>query len=248
MQLSLSGARAPGGRGWISVLGLRGFDEQLLGIQEGGPADSLWVDGEAVWPANPFKLIQRQSSNDWAYASVDMTPLPLGRVKRFIRHLLHVQPDLFIVCDEFLLAGPSAIETGWWFPANVTRDPAREEWRLQSPKAGLTARILGMPKNIERLWPMEPGVHGAACARSGVTNQTPEFRQLLALVPHEGHARRSLAFKLLESDTAIGLRVHRDGLPTLVAFRKDSVAGEANLTGLKFTGAVAVDIFRPKRK
>jgi len=52
----------------------------------------------------------------------------------------------------------------------------------------------------------------------------------------------------LESETAIGVRVHRDGLPTLIAFRKSIAAGEADLTGMKFAGPVAVDVFQPKRK
>jgi hypothetical protein len=86
------------------------------------------------------------------------------------------------------------------------------------------------------------------CLRAGVTNKVTEFRQITVLVTHEKDRKRSLAFKLLESETAIGVRVHRDGLPTLIAFRKNDVGGEANLTGLKFTGPVAVDVFRPKRK
>jgi hypothetical protein len=68
------------------------------------------------------------------------------------------------------------------------------------------------------------------------------------LVPHEKEARRSLAFKLLESESAIGVRVHRDGLPTLLAIRRNGVVGEANLTGMKFNGPAAVDVFRPRRR
>ena len=71
---------------------------------------------------------------------------------------------------------------------------------------------------------------------------------MAVLVGHSGSAKRSLAFKLLESDSAIGVRVHRDGLPTLIVFRKGTVSGEAVLTGLKFNQPVAVDVFKPKRK
>jgi hypothetical protein len=159
---------------------------------------------------------------------------------------LHVEPDLFVVCDEVLLTEPATVEIGWWFPEGVARESKWEEWRLQLPGTGLTARILGSPRNSERLWSAD-GKPGAVCVRSGTTNQTVEFRQITALVPHEKQKRRSLAFKLLESDSAIGLRVHRDGLPTLIAFHKGA-AGEANLAGLKFTSPVAVEVFRPKKR
>jgi hypothetical protein len=107
---------------------------------------------------------------------------------------------------------------------------------------------MGSPDRRERLWSVDSTSPGAVHVRSGATNRTAEFLHLAVLVSHEREARRSLAFKLLESDTAIGVRVHRDGLPTLVAIRKIGVLGEANLTGLKFTGPVAVDVFRPRRK
>ena len=256
-QLSLHSARAPSGNRWTNALRLRADDEEFLGVPAAGSAGGLWLDGEAVPVAGTgtVRIIERRSSNDWTYASVDLTPLPTGRVRKFTRHLLQVEPDLFVICDEIILDAPATVEVGWWFPAGVMREAAWEEWRLQLPKAGVTARILGSPRNREMLWPaggrpqpQPASVRDAVCVRSGTTNKTVEFRQVTALVTHEKAGKRSLTFKLLESDSAIGMRVHRDGLPTLIAIRKDAAPAEANLTGLKFTGPVAVDIFRPRRK
>jgi hypothetical protein len=203
---------------------------------------------------NP-RAIDRQAGNDWTYASMDLTPQPPGRVKHFILHFLHVEPDLFVVAAEVALNEPATAETAWRFPAGTTRNTAWEDWRLQLPKAGLTARLLASPKNHERLRPAVSGDHPGQAAGlatvwvgSGTTNKTSEFWHLAALVPHEGAARRALAFKLLESDTAIGMRVHRDGLPTLLALRRRGTSGEADLTGLRFPGPVAVDVFQPRTK
>jgi hypothetical protein len=249
MQLTLRSVKALAENRWTSVLGLRAYDEELLGAPAAGSLGGLWLDDEAVpvTGTDSVRIIERRSSNDWIYAAVDLTPLPAGRVRKFTRHLLHVEPDLFVICDEIVLAEPAKVEVGWWFPAGVARDAAREEWKLQLPRAGVTARILGSPRNSERLWPAA-SVRDAMCVHSGTTNKTVEFRQITALVPQAKNGSRSLAFKLLESDSAIGMRVHRDGLPTLIAFRKDAPASEANLTGLKFTGPVAVDVFRPRLK
>jgi hypothetical protein len=245
---------------------LRAFDEILLGPSDAPrPApntqsretDSLRLDNQVVRATStnaPF-LVERSSSNNWEYASVDLVNSYGPGLKQFKRHLLHVRPDLFVICDEISPSQPSAIDVALWFPQNVAFDPARDEWRLQTTNAGLTTRLFGSPRAAWRSWvasdvanPGDAGTEGLKCLRSGVTNKVLEFRQITVLVPHEKGKKRSLAFKLLESETAIGVRVHRDGLPTLIAFRKSSVGGEANLTGLKFTGPVGVDVFSPKRK
>jgi len=54
-------------------------------------------------------------------------------------------------------------------------------------------------------------------------------------------------FKLVESNTAVGARIHRDGLPTLVAFRLDPANPNSSLDSFKFSGPVGVSVFRPKR-
>lgn len=243
---------------------LRAFDEILLGIpaHDQAPPKSkpvrpatLWLDGRAVEmiATNTVKLLDHRSSNDWEFASLDLAPAFGAGVNRFRRHLLYIQPDLVVICDEVSPKNLAAVQTGWWLPDALAFDAVRDEWRLQLPKAGLTVRAFGSPHDGFRLLEA-PGsanadvVQGLKCLRAGVTDKISDYRQITVLVPHEKDARRSLAFKLLESDTAIGVRVHRDGLPTLVAFRKSTTSGEANLTGLKFSGPVAVDVFRPKRR
>ena len=119
----------------------------------------------------------------------------------------------------------------------------------------MTARFLSSPKSKQTKRDVtESRVDGATtnsvpvCVRSKFAEKVREFYQITVLVIHPEQTKRSLAFKLLESDTAIGVRVHRDGLPTLAAFRKASCVGEANLTGMKFNGPAAVDVFRPKKR
>jgi len=43
------------------------------------------------------------------------------------------------------------------------------------------------------------------------------------------------------------VRIHREGWPTLVAFKLDPAAQGASLTGFGFKGPVGVDVFKPKR-
>ncbi len=52
---------------------------------------------------------------------------------------------------------------------------------------------------------------------------------------------------LLESNNAVGARIHREGLPTLVGFKTDPAAREVSLSGFGFSGPVGVSVFKPKQ-
>lgn len=266
VRLGVSTVIIPGRTQPVGAVTLRAFDELLLSSGEDPSAsgslphqrrDSLWLDGQSVAATgtNALRVSVRFASNDWEYASIDLAPSWGTRVKKFARRLLYVQPDLIVICDDVVLAEPATVETGWSFTEGIALDSVRDEWRLQLARAGLTARFFVSPGGRPQVQALSDSASANLAItasrlvqlRAGVTNKLDEYRQLTVLVPHEKAAKRSLAFKLLESDTAIGLRVHRDGLPTLVAFHKSPGTGEANLTGMKFTAPAAVDVFRPKR-
>ena len=82
----------------------------------------------------------------------------------------------------------------------------------------------------------------------GPTNKLAQLDLLTVFAVYRGGEKKNYAFKLLESNNAVGARIHRDGLPTLVAFRTDPAAGKASLTGFGFSGPVGVDVFKPTTK
>ncbi len=195
-------------------------------------------------------------SNDWQYLRIDGEPrTSSGVLKSARRHLLLVEPDIVVVLDELALTNSDAVEIHIPLLNPLQHDSVRDEWTLNSGRAGMVVRLLALPKatqswhaSVATTASRSPADAAAGWLRSAVAESGPEFHHLAIFAVHANQARRSLAFKLLESDTAIGARIHRDGLPTLVAFRKQCCTGEANLTGLKFTAPVAVDVFRPKRR
>ncbi len=252
VRLTLSGIEA-------GSLQLHGFGEQLLGapISRQDSRPELWLDGKAVFgrASGSFQIGPFVNGSEWQYSSVNLSATNVAGLKSFQRRFLCIEPDLVIVLDEVSLTEPALVGTGYWFPPGLGHDAVRDEWTLQTPKAGVTARFLSSPKSSQSKWDATEGKATGlvtnfepACVRSTAPGKVLEFHQVTVLVVHPEQTRRSLAFKLLESDTAIGVRVHRDGLPTLAAFRKASCVGEANLTGMKFNAPVAVDVFRPKKK
>jgi len=124
--------------------------------------------------------------------------------------------------------------------------------RLETSVAGLTGHWLASerksfaPLRLDSAPPdLALGAQSARVLRAASTNKLTLARTLIAIIPHCAGQKQGTGFKLLENDTAIGARIHRDGLPTLVAFRTLET-GEANLTGLRFTTSIAVDVSRPK--
>ena len=240
-------------------LQLHAFGEQLMGASgpRQGSHSELWIDGKAAygWTAGTSQISAPVAGHEWQYTVVTVPATNVPGLKSFQRRFLCIEPDLVLILDEVSLTEPALLETGYWFPPSLAHDAVRDEWTVQTPRAGVTARFLSSPKSKQTKGDATEGqVAGPVTntvpsyVRSTVAEKVREFYQVTVLVVHPEQSRRSLAFKLLESDTAIGVRVHRDGLPTLAAFRKTSCAGEANLTGMKFNGPAAVDVFRPKKK
>ncbi len=210
----------------------------------GGVGAEYRVGGEAVrtgeWTASGPALV----SNDWQFVQFKLPVVGDAAIPFIQRSVVCVEPDLMVVLDEISLPQPElAVERRYWFAGAPTHDSARDEWSMQSGMAGVTARFFNSPSAKLVANAGEP-----SCVAFSIASGTSTVYQMAILVAHSGSAKRSLAFKMLESDSAIGVRVHRDGLPTLVAFRKGTTTGEAVLTGLKFYQPVAVDVFKPKRK
>ena len=80
-----------------------------------------------------------------------------------------------------------------------------------------------------------------------VASQFKDLELLTVFAVGSGIEKKEFAFKLLQSTSAIGVRIHRDGLPTLVAFKTNPAAGDATLTGFSFSGPVGVSVFKPKQ-
>jgi hypothetical protein len=96
---------------------------------------------------------------------------------------------------------------------------------------------------------MEPGslLPGTVGMQLGPTNKLAALDLLTVFAIHKKGQTQDCTFKLLQSHTAVGARINRDGFPTLVAFRNDPAESNPSLTGFPFSGPVGVDVFKPKR-
>lgn len=208
--------------------------------------------GPRLAATNSLTVIERAAGPEWSYVALDATAAYSDRLTVFRRGLLFVEPDLFVLHDHLVAREPVAFETVLHPPAAARVDPVWHDLRLDLPEAGFRIHAPA-GRHALRSWerlesPVDGLLSGTVTMRLGPTNKVSELDLLTVFAVHPSGGTIDYAFKLLESNTAIGARIHRAGYPTLVAFRIDPSAPGASLTGFGFRGPVGVDVFKPKRR
>ena len=137
-------------------------------------------------------------------------------------------------------------------PVATVLDPVWGDLHLDSIKAGLQIHAPGTKKG-PRTWSRAQTGAGLTNMETitmqlGPTNKVSKLDLITVFGVYPAGQNPGYTFKLLESNTAIGARIQRRGLPTLVAFKNASALTNASLTGMSFNGPVGVGVFKPKQK
>lgn len=235
-----SNAGSPGFRG----VELEAFGDVLLGpaVPGAGACAGFQVRPVDI-PASSSPVVLplgRRQGEGWQYAAFDLTAAWGPRVSRHVRQLLFVEPDLFVIHDEMRTRDPVEWEFCLASPGPLQTEAVSGNFVVERSRAGLTGHFLTDP-----IRSLTPWTAGGAGLSSRTSRPLDEIRSILVLLPHAAGCKRSSGFRLLRSESAIGARIHRDGLPTLVAFNLGR-SEEAELAGLRFRGSIAVEVFRPK--
>lgn len=265
VQLRVYTNAAPQATHLFNTFSLEAFGEVLLQSPARRPFGPL--DPVSPWPSslhhivingagpdltahNSMRLVEQASGPEWRYWAWDLSAAYAGRVRELRRALVYVEPDLFVLYDRLVAPQPVSFDLLLHPPAATMVDPDWGDLRLELPKAG--ARIHApAPKGFLRPWkriesPADALLPGTITVRLGPTNLVSELDLLVVCVVYAAGGEQGFAFKFLESPTALGARIHRQGLPSLVAFRTDRAAPSASLTGFGFDGPVGVAVFKPK--
>lgn len=213
---------------------------------------SILINGAGPEPTATagMKLVDHVSGPEWHYWGWDLSAGYRSRARELRRAVVYVEPDLFVIYDRLRAAEPVSFDLLLHPSAATVVDPDWGDLRLELPKAG--ARVHApAPKGFLRPWkriesPADALLPGTCTVRLGPTNAVSELDLLVVCVVYPAGGPQGFAFKFLESPTALGARIHRQGLPTVVAFRTDPSVTAASLTGFVFDGPVGVGVFKPK--
>lgn len=234
--------RSPAGDGLQRWLKARPFDDSLHNVLVNGRGPNLA-------PANGMTVLEQATGPEWRYLALDETPAYRDRLDRFTRRILFVEPDLFVLYDHLKAREPIRFQMLLHPPVATRVDTNWADLRLNLPAGGFRIGTPGRKGEL-RSWSRVASVAdeflpGTVTMQLGPTNRQAELDVLTVFAVYPPGKRREYMFKLLESNSAIGARIHRDGLPTLIAFKTDRSAQAASLTGFGFTGPVGVSVFRP---
>lgn len=236
---------SPGGPRLIDWLQTAATNQDLHSVLINGTGPTLAA-------SNSLRLIQRTSGPDWQFVLLDASAAYRGQVEQYRRGIMYVAPDLFVVHDHVVTATPMNFQMQLHPPAATRIDPDWQDLRLNLADIGV--QIVAPSRKILRAWnqiasPADDFFPGTITTRIGPTNQLRQVDMITVFAIRPGGlARDYFAFKLVESNTAVGARIHRAGRPTLIAFALDASAPESSLDTFKFNGPAGVSVFRPKAK
>jgi hypothetical protein len=207
--------------------------------------------GPGLMGTNKAPTIREARGAEWSYVAVDLTFAYSDRVDEFTREILFVAPDLFVMHDRVVAKEPIDMQLLIQTPDEARIDPVWGDVRYDTDKAALRIHAPAGRKSVHSWKRVEvegdfglPGTATMQLCTPGKLSRV-DLITVFAVYPQGGNA--DYAFRLLESNTAIGARIHRHGLPTLVAFAISPTEQSSSLAGFRFQGPVGVDVFKPKR-
>jgi hypothetical protein len=199
---------------------------------------------------NGMSVAGEASGPDWYYIALDGSAAYHAQLKEFKRGILFIEPDLFILYDHMVARELSGFQMLLHPPVFTQVDNVWGDLRLHSPKAVLRIHAPSGRKMFRRWERTESAsdkiLPDTLTVRLGPTNKLAEFNCLTVFAINRANDPQELAFKLIESNHAIGARIHRNGLPVLAAFKTDQSLETSSLTGFVFSGPVGVSVFKPK--
>ena len=222
-------------------------------ISNGAPHNILINGlGPELSASNSLVMVAQAAAAGWQYVALDVTAAYRDRVELFERGILFVEPDLYVLYDHLIARASATFQLVLKPPAEARLDSVWGDLRLELPTAGLRIHAPSPQRQVRNWRPLVSSTNGLLSSPTrfglGPTNKMTEFNLVTVFAVHRGGEKRELAFRLLEGNNAIGARIHRDGFPTLVAFRVDPAFATSSLTGFVFEGPVGVDVFKPKQR
>jgi Heparinase II/III-like protein/Domain of unknown function (DUF4962) len=210
--------------------------------------NAVLVNGEGQKPRSPDpggRIVSSSFQDGLDHVVGDGTASYDGRLKRALRHVLFIKPDLAIVVDDLEAPGPSTFQ--WMLhglnPFKIDDQAAR----LERNNAGVLVDYVSSRPLSLRQWtgynPPPDARHLASINHPGIPEQwhleaatsSPAERSftLTVLRPFRRDQPPASKIKVEQNDTAVLLRVHGDS-ETTVALRKPG-APKAVIGSLSFS-------------
>lgn len=217
--------------------------------------NALLVNGEGQKPHSPDpfgRIIAWDFQGKVDYVAGDATDAYEGRLKRFIRHIIFVKPDVVIVADEIVATKPSTFQWMLHGLSEFVVDEPKQTLAFERERAGLLVHYIAPESLRFRQWsgyePQPDIVYMGGRTfptqwhiEASTTTQREQIFTLTVLRPYRRGERIERTLTVEQNETAILLKVLcTDDRTITVALRKPE-AKVAVIKGLRFTNFVIVN-------
>lgn len=210
--------------------------------------NAVLVDGEGQIPHSATamgRIVDSRLTPEWDYVEGDALAAYGGKLTRARRKIAFIKPDLIVICDD--LAAPKPVSYQFMLHAlsPFTVDENAGRLSAKQPKASVTAQYLSPTPLKFRQWdgynpPPDREFPNQWHVEAGTEAKLSELRMLTVIVPERAGHSATWRAERVESKSAVGARVLRDGKTTTLLFRNTD-QGEASFKDIRFTGAIWIE-------
>lgn len=211
--------------------------------------NSILVDGEGQVKRSPTsrgRIVAFDDREECSYVVGDATEAYGGRLRRFLRRVLFIRPDTFVICDELQATKPATYQ--WLLHARqeMALDPAAQTALISAGEARLLTRLVaptGLTLSQERGFPVAPERESPDQFHlTAATTEPAEGTTFLSVLTayRAGDEARVPAAEALAGEGGHGVRLRwPDGSSALVVWR-DPDAAQARLGEVQSEAEVAL--------
>ncbi len=210
--------------------------------------NSILVDGEGQMTRTPLshgEIISFDDTDDYTYSVGDATPAYGGRLDRFLRRVLFIRPDVFVICDELVAPEPSTYQWLLHSREEMELDEAAQQVLLSSGNARLLTRFLtpeGLSFEQTSGWdpPLERDAPDQFHFTADTENPARQATFLSVLnVYREGEEDHLPETEIVEGEGGRGVLLRWDNEEALVAWR-DTDAPRMTVSNMSTEAEIAL--------
>ena len=215
--------------------------------------NAVLVNGANQMIHSPFatgSIVDSRFTPQWDYVRGEATAAYTGLVSRAERAAVFVKPDIIVLYDDFAAPQPATFQFMLHGLSAFTLDEPRQTLRIEQKNAGLAVKYLApQPLTFTQTdgFIPPPKMRGASSPLPNQWHVEASMRQraaasdtLTVLIPYRiGGAAQAWTAERVDTATASGVRLTRDGKTIGIAFRKFG-AKTAEWDGKPFEGPVVI--------
>jgi hypothetical protein len=170
-----------------------------------------------------------------------------GRLTRALRTVAFLKPDLVVICDDLVATNDVSYQFMLHGLAEFQVDQAGSALRIAQPRASAKIQYLTTSPLQFRQWngyvpAPEKEFPNQWHVEAGTTAKTRSLQVITVIDSRRAGITPSFEAEYLESRSAVGARIQRDGQTILVGFKRPGEPGPAALATLTFADAVGTSV------